>query len=140
MRSANRLARELGLNKRGVFTAEQYRLFVSGKGNGGDQADARLVRASRWGASCAVAPDLYYWGRRTTCMIAFIREIGAMNKRTLGDTTNRRVRSQPLSDLDAARDWLAQREEVIARLDAVTSAGKCPVASVRGKCPCPRLA
>ena len=46
MRSANRLARELGLNERDVFTAEQYRLFVSGKGNGGDQADARLVRAS----------------------------------------------------------------------------------------------
>lgn len=46
MRSADRLARELGLNKRDVFTAEQYRLFVSGKGNGGDQADARLVRAS----------------------------------------------------------------------------------------------
>ena len=46
MRSANRLARELGLNKRNVFTAEQYRLFVSGKGHRGDQADARLVRAS----------------------------------------------------------------------------------------------
>ena len=44
--AANRLARELGLNERDSFTPEQYRLFVSGKGNGGDQADARLVRAS----------------------------------------------------------------------------------------------
>jgi len=46
MRSADRLARELGLNKRDVFTTQQYGLLVSGKGNGGDQADARLVRAS----------------------------------------------------------------------------------------------
>ncbi|MFL5863779.1 MAG: hypothetical protein ACJ780_23905 [Solirubrobacteraceae bacterium] len=46
MASANRLARELGLDHRHVFTAEQYRLLVSGKGNGGDQAYARLVRAS----------------------------------------------------------------------------------------------
>ena len=49
----------------------------------------------------AVAPDLYYWGRRITCMISFIREVRAMNKRALGDTTTPRVRSQPLSDLDA---------------------------------------
>ena len=49
----------------------------------------------------AVAPDLYYWGRRITCMIAFIREIKAMNKRALGDTITPRVKSQPLSDLDA---------------------------------------
>jgi hypothetical protein len=46
MTSASRLARDLGLNNRDIFTAEQYRLFVSGKGNGGDQADARLMRAS----------------------------------------------------------------------------------------------
>lgn len=44
--AADRIARKLGLNKRDVFTAKQYRLFVSGKGVGGDQADARLVRAS----------------------------------------------------------------------------------------------
>jgi carboxymethylenebutenolidase len=29
----------------------------------------------------AVAPDLYYWGRRNTCMIAFIREVRAMSCR-----------------------------------------------------------
>lgn len=46
MRSADRLAGELGLNRRDVFTPRQYRLFVSGKGNDSDQADARLVRAS----------------------------------------------------------------------------------------------
>ena len=31
----------------------------------------------------SVAPDLYYWGRRMTCTIAFMREIRAMNKRAL---------------------------------------------------------
>ena len=58
----------------------------------------------------AVAPNLYYWGRRITCMISFIREVRAMDKRALGDTTTPRVKSQPLSDLDAARSWLAERK------------------------------
>src|ERR1700752_587838 len=40
--AADRIARELGLNKRDVFTAKQYRLFVSGKGVGGDAAAAKL--------------------------------------------------------------------------------------------------
>jgi hypothetical protein len=44
-------------------------------------------------------------------MIAFIREIRAMNKRAPEDTTTPRVRSQPLSDLDAARTWLADRDD-----------------------------
>ena len=67
----------------------------------------------------AVAPDLYYWGRRITCTIAFIREIRAMNKRVLGDTTSRRVKSQPLSDLDAARDWLARRDDCTGKVGVI---------------------
>ena len=51
----------------------------------------------------AVAPDLYYWGRRITCMIAFMREIRAMNKVSVHDTTSPRVPSRPLSELDGAR-------------------------------------
>jgi carboxymethylenebutenolidase len=51
----------------------------------------------------AVAPDLYYWGRKITCMISMFREARAMNKRALGDTATPRVRSQPLSDLLARR-------------------------------------
>jgi hypothetical protein len=43
---ANRLARKLGLNRQDVFTAKQYRLFVSGKGRGGDRDSAKLVDAS----------------------------------------------------------------------------------------------
>lgn len=67
----------------------------------------------------AVAPDLYYWGRRITCMIAFIREIRAMDKRALGDTTTPRVRSQPLSDLDAARAWLARRDDCTGTIGVI---------------------
>ena len=67
----------------------------------------------------AVAPDLYYWGRRITCMIAFIREVRAMDKRALSDTTTPRVSSQPLSDLDAARGWLAQREDCTGRMGVI---------------------
>jgi carboxymethylenebutenolidase len=67
----------------------------------------------------AASPDLYYWGRRITCMIAFIREISAMNKRALGDTTTPRVKSQPLSDLDAARAWLAGRTDCTGRVGVI---------------------
>jgi hypothetical protein len=44
--AADRIARKLGLNKRQVFTAKQYSLFISGKGVGGDPADAKLVDES----------------------------------------------------------------------------------------------
>jgi carboxymethylenebutenolidase len=67
----------------------------------------------------AVAPDLYYWGRRITCMIAFIREVRAMNNRAVGDTATARVRSQPLSDLDAARDWLARRDDCTGKIGVI---------------------
>ena len=43
---ADQIARKLGLNKHQVFTARQYRLFVSGKGVGGDPASAKLVDES----------------------------------------------------------------------------------------------
>jgi carboxymethylenebutenolidase len=66
----------------------------------------------------AVAPDLYYWGR-ITCMIAFIREIRVMDERTLGDTTTPRVKSQPLSDLDAARAWLAEWDDCTGKIGVV---------------------
>jgi hypothetical protein len=46
MRAANRIARELGLKRREVFTARQYRLLISGKGAGGEAAPAKLIRES----------------------------------------------------------------------------------------------
>jgi hypothetical protein len=45
-RAADRIARRLGLNKRQAFTARQYKLFISGRGVGGDLASARLVDES----------------------------------------------------------------------------------------------
>jgi hypothetical protein len=43
---ADRIARKFGLDKRRAFTPRQYRLFVTGKGVGGDPAAAQLVDAS----------------------------------------------------------------------------------------------
>ncbi len=45
-KAAARIARELGLNKRDAFTAKQYKLFVSGRGVGGEPTPAKLVDAS----------------------------------------------------------------------------------------------
>lgn len=45
-RAADRIARGIGLDKADVFTAEQYALFVSGKGVGGERAPAELVDKS----------------------------------------------------------------------------------------------
>jgi len=45
-KAADRIARKLGLNKAHAFTAKQYALFISGKGVGGNKADAELVDAS----------------------------------------------------------------------------------------------
>jgi hypothetical protein len=45
-KTADRIARKLGLNKADAFTAKQYALFISGKGVGGDKTDAELVDAS----------------------------------------------------------------------------------------------
>ncbi len=50
----------------------------------------------------AVAPDLYYWGRRMRCLISFMRNWG-----------------RPLSDLDAARAWLAAREDCTGRIGVI---------------------
>jgi carboxymethylenebutenolidase len=50
----------------------------------------------------AVAPNLYYWGRRLRCMISFIRDW-----------------ERPLSDLDAAREWLAGQERCTGRIGVI---------------------
>jgi carboxymethylenebutenolidase len=50
----------------------------------------------------AVAPDLYYWGRRIRCLIATVR---------LGQ--------RPLSDLDAARRWLAEHDRCTGKVGVV---------------------
>jgi hypothetical protein len=45
-KAADRIARKLGLSKRHAFTAKQYKLFISGKGVGGETDPAKLVDAS----------------------------------------------------------------------------------------------
>jgi carboxymethylenebutenolidase len=52
-------------------------------------------------------------------MIAFVREIGAMNKVSVGDETSPRVRSRPLDDLDAARAWLVDRDDCTGRTGVI---------------------
>ena len=44
--AADRLARQIGLDKSKVFTSRQYALFISGKGKGGQAAPAKLVDQS----------------------------------------------------------------------------------------------
>jgi len=46
LKAADMIARKLGLDKEQVFTPEQYALFISGKGVGGNPADAKLVDES----------------------------------------------------------------------------------------------
>jgi carboxymethylenebutenolidase len=50
----------------------------------------------------AVVPDLYQGGRRLTCFISFMRDP-----------------SQPLGDIDAARDWLAGREDCTGQVGVI---------------------
>lgn len=45
-RAAERIARRLGLDRRHAFTPRQYRLFITGRGIGGDRAAAKLVDES----------------------------------------------------------------------------------------------
>jgi hypothetical protein len=45
-RAAERIARRLGLDRRHAFTPKQYRLFITGRGIGGDKDAAKLVDES----------------------------------------------------------------------------------------------
>src|SRR5205807_7061027 len=64
--------------------------------------------ADRFAASgyVALAPDLYCWGRRLGCMRA-----------TFADLTAGRGRA--FDDIDAARTWLAAREDCTGRVGVI---------------------
>jgi len=46
-KAADRIARALGLNKRQAFTAQQFKLFISGKGVGGETVPREAGRRKR---------------------------------------------------------------------------------------------
>jgi carboxymethylenebutenolidase len=50
----------------------------------------------------AVAPDLYYWGNRIRCLISTVRDW-----------------ARPLSDLDAARAWLAAQDHCTGKIGVI---------------------
>jgi dienelactone hydrolase len=50
----------------------------------------------------AVAPNLYYWGRRIRCLISTVR---------LGE--------RPLSELDATRQWLAEHDRCSGKVGVI---------------------
>jgi carboxymethylenebutenolidase len=64
-----------------------------------------LYSQADWLASegfVALAPDLFYWGGRWTCLFSFMRDW-----------------ARPLGDLDTARVWLAQRNECTGRTGVI---------------------
>jgi carboxymethylenebutenolidase len=54
----------------------------------------------------AAAPDLYYWGSRLRCLWTIMREVTAGHGRTV-------------ADIDAARDWLAARQDCTGRTGVI---------------------
>ena len=54
----------------------------------------------------AVAPDLYYWGSRLGCLRVIMRDLGERRGRTF-------------EDIDAARAWLAGRDDCTGRVGVV---------------------
>jgi carboxymethylenebutenolidase len=53
-----------------------------------------------------IAPDLYYWGNRLSCLRTIMRDLGA-----------RRGRS--FDDIEAARDWLTQHDQCTGRIGVI---------------------
>jgi hypothetical protein len=96
-KAADRLARKLGLNKQQAFTATQYRLFISGKGVGGDPADAKLVDASVRLFTNTTGRPLYVKvdGKLTPIVLSsyglFVNKAGMLESLANADSPSRQV-------------------------------------------------
>jgi carboxymethylenebutenolidase len=70
-----------------------------------DDIRAHADRLAQWGY-LALAPDLFAWGRRLTCLRAAFRELRGGSGRTF-------------DDIEAARGWLAARAECTGRVGVI---------------------
>ncbi|MBS1892168.1 MAG: hypothetical protein JST59_12805, partial [Actinobacteria bacterium] len=71
LKAADRIARAIGLDKADVFTKQQYALFISGKGVGGERAPAELVDKSVRILTNTIGNPLYakVEGKRTPVVV-----------------------------------------------------------------------
>lgn len=70
-----------------------------------DDIHRHADRFAQWGY-LALAPDLFSWGRKLTCIRAAFRELRAGGGRMF-------------DDIDAARGWLANRDECSGRVGVI---------------------
>ena len=68
-----------------------------------------LMKQADWLAGegyLAVAPDLYHWGTRLTCLRTIMRDLGARRGRTF-------------DDIEAAHGWVARHERCSGRVGVI---------------------
>lgn len=98
-KAADRIARKIGLTKKHAFTQRQYRLFVTGRGVGGERAPAKLVDASVRILTNTKRRPLYsdVDGKRTASVLAsygvMVNTSGMLQSPANSDAPTRQVNS-----------------------------------------------
>ncbi len=96
-KAADKIARKVGLRKADTFTKRQYREFVTGKGVGGNVADAKLVDASVRILTNTIGRPLYsnINGRVTRSVLAsyglFVNTSGLLESPANTDAPTRKI-------------------------------------------------